>query len=820
MNQKLAAYICVLAALSFGAPAMASAQASYGQYLVIIDDSGSMDQSDPRHLVVMASLALAAGLEDGDQVMLAGLNELARGEVAGPRFVSPRVLLAGRDGAEGPRPLTGPRPTRLGAHRGNTPCRDALDRAKTVLNAVASAGAPQTLLLLTDGACSGSVARAADWLQDIRSAREDRFRFVLLMREGRARPDRRLLEYARRTGWEGEASVSFDARALLRAFADVLSFSRGLRYDDGGRVGLERTFAGARAVRSLAISEQPIERIGLERVARSGATPITGGPTFRELTHGWSFRVASGAPSDEPFAVRSGSPGVEVLVIPVYGRLTIEAVVGRCNVTTAPPFPWTTERAVRAGQPACAWARLVGDGGETIMPGSSFEFEMELCDDWSCETASAMQPSGDGTFNAQLGSFPEGRHERAFRARGGALAFPVKARRGFASVTFGIHQVTRQSAPSLPIESVELGELPKETSDELGLVVRGSYPAGTRAALSCDASDGAASACLRCELEGPSSVTLQDQMNLQVRVTADPFCDAVSGQGDRALPFTVSLRIAPDSAVIAPYVLPIRGALRYANAAPVSVEVVGGSETSAAVVVPGPLAQSDVSAEVAFDKRGLNVTAVAPGTLRANAETRTVEVTLNAEASDCCSPGTYEGVLSLRTGESVGHVPVSVTVTDPGWWICPGKKILRWLIAVLFTLLLIWVVRGFLTPAKFRDGSVLLYAESHKALTSLRDGDDGWRLLKRFTETHRGFRKDATLHLGGREAPLPSLKRQPDDAQIVAQSGGSATLFVTGPTIERFTESKGWHELEPGEYPVPNKVTLRRGDEVYLQFRR
>ncbi|HJL30045.1 MAG TPA: hypothetical protein RMI62_13300, partial [Polyangiaceae bacterium LLY-WYZ-15_(1-7)] len=74
------------------APVHAQTQASYGQYLVVLDDSGSMDDTDPRRLVVLASLALAAGLEDGDQVMLAGLNELAAGEAAAPAFRSPREL--------------------------------------------------------------------------------------------------------------------------------------------------------------------------------------------------------------------------------------------------------------------------------------------------------------------------------------------------------------------------------------------------------------------------------------------------------------------------------------------------------------------------------------------------------------------------------------------------------------------------------------------------------------------------------------------------------------------------------------------------------
>ena len=99
---------------------------TWGQYLVLIDDSGSMNQSDPDRLVMLASLSLAAGLGDADQIMVVGLNELARGEVSGPRFISPGQLLAERDGAEGARTLAQtPELEHMARHQGGTPCRQA-----------------------------------------------------------------------------------------------------------------------------------------------------------------------------------------------------------------------------------------------------------------------------------------------------------------------------------------------------------------------------------------------------------------------------------------------------------------------------------------------------------------------------------------------------------------------------------------------------------------------------------------------------------------------------------------------------------------------
>ena len=150
----------------------------------------------------------------------------------------------------------------------------------------------------------------------------------------------------------------------------------------------------------------------------------------------------------------------------------------------------------------------------------------------------------------------------------------------------------------------------------------------------------------------------------------------------------------------------------------------------------------------------------------------------------------------IATSSSGPSPRTTITVADPGWWICPGQKILRWTLAVLGVLLLSWIVRGFLSPHRFREGAVLLYAESHDALLEIRDGDDGHRPFRRFPETKRGFRRNAALHLGGPRAPLPSLKRMPDDARLVATGGGGAVLVVEREdAVERFTTGENGKEL-------------------------
>jgi hypothetical protein len=821
--KRLALALALLALAQ--APLVARAQsASYGQYLVVIDDSGSMDESDPRRLAVLASMALAGALEDGDQVMLAGLNELASGAITSPRFVSPRELLANRDGAEGTVALEGERATRIGTHGGTTPCHDALEHARTLLEASASAGAPQTLLLLTDGACNGgAITPAETWLAGLRAHRESRFRFVLLMRTGRERLDPALERYGRATGWQGETRVSFDARTLLRSFAAVLSFSRGLRTDEGGRVGLERTFVGAREVRVLAVSEAGAERIGLESVQAEGtAAAITSGPTFRDAAHGWSLRVARVHPQAEPFAVRSTTSGVEVLVVPVYGRLRVEGIVGACDAP--PPLPWSTEVPVRAGQPACAYARLLGDDGASIDPVRSFDFGMDLCGDATCATRTPMQPGESGIFNAQLGaSMESGRHEQLFRASGGALANDVTGQRGFVAMTFGVSRVERvaEDGTATGVAEIDLGELPREISDTLSLRYHGAFPSGARGTLTCSVEgQGALASCLRCAVDHGDDLTLSDGLAISVRVEATPFCQPASDEG-RALPLRVALTLSSTSTEVPSHALPMRATLRYAALTPLTIAVTGGESSASQVEVPGPLARTDVEASVELDVDDPIVRVELESTSLHAGEAGTVSLPLVATADDCCAEGTHTGVLVLRAGDSELRVPLTVESHAASFWVCPGKQIAMVALGILFLLFLVFLVHGFLSPARFGDGAVLLSASSLEQLVEMRDGDDGYRLLRRFSETKRGFRKPATLWLGGPDAPLPSLKRQPRDGKIVASDGGGATLVVMGPGVERWSEGEGkFVELDKGSHAIGSRVRLRRGEETFLEFRR
>jgi hypothetical protein len=646
--------------------------------------------------------------------------------------------------------------------------------------------------------------------------------------------------YATATGWAADPNISFDSRTLLRAFAEVLSFSRGLHYDGGGGAGLQRSFAGAREVRVLAVSTEGRSPISLAFVDSSMASmdsredPLTGGPTFKHDTYGWSLRVAKTGAHDLAFEVRSPAAGVELLIIPSYGALRIEAVVGPCE-GDPPALPWTRERAVRSGQPACAWARLVGDSGATIHPNQSFGFELELCQDEACAAPSAMQPDQDGSFNAQLGVMPEGRSERWFRAHGGALASPLTAHRGVQAVAFGITSVARASEPDKPIDVLDLGVLPQALPQVITLEFSGSFPDGGEAEVACEVAGDAGQsdlltgelACLHC-VPTPSTVALQDPFTLQVEVQATGLCPMISSQlGSQLgeLPVALDLSITPNEAAtkVGPRRVPIRALLRHAIIEPQIAEVTGGQAGEATLSFPAPVnATVELSLEPAGELPEDLSVALEQAQLRSTGEPggrAQIEITL--EAADCCTAGEYPFTLHVRdaAGGPALEIPVTVHVVAPSFWVCPGKTILKWSLVALGVGFLIWLIRGFVSPAKFADTAVLARAESHEGLSKLTEGDPDWRLVASLETTKRGFYKPATVHFGGPQAALPSLRELPADARVEARGHDNATLVVEAEGIETFKESSGWEPVPVGELPIGSSLVLRC-DDTYLMFRR
>jgi hypothetical protein len=491
---------------------------------------------------------------------------------------------------------------------------------------------------------------------------------------------------------------------------------------------------------------------------------------------------------------------------------------------------------VRSGQPACAWARLIGDRGETIHPRDSFAFELELCEDAACTTASAMQPDTDGTFNAQLGIMPEGRSDRWFRARGGSLAQAITIQRGIQAVAFGITSVARADAPEQPIDALDLGVLPQALPSVVTLEFSGSFPDGGEAEVRCEVGGdigqddpmSGAMACLRCAAT-PGTVALQDPFTVQVEVSATSLCPLVSEQlGLASLAVALDLIVEAKGAAekVGTRRIPIRATLRHGVVIPQTANVTGGEQAEATLQFPGPV-NAALELELVPDPDhgevpdGLEV-ALAQTDLRLTGEPGNIaEVGLTMTANDCCAAGSYPFVLHVRdaAGGPRLEIPVTINVAKPSFWVCPGKTIAKWTAVALALGFLAWLVRGFTSPAKFGDTAVLVRAESHEALAKVGEGDEDWRLLRSLEGTKRGFYQPGTLHLGGPKAALPSLRDLPADARIEARGHDNAALVIEAEGIETFKESSGWQPVPKGESPIGSSIVLRR-DNTYLMFRR
>jgi hypothetical protein len=476
---------------------------------------------------------------------------------------------------------------------------------------------------------------------------------------------------------------------------------------------------------------------------------------------------------------------------------------------------------------------LIGDRGETIHPRNSFAFELELCEDAACTSASAMQPDSDGSFNAQLGIMPEGRSDRWFRARGGSLAHPITIQRGIQAVAFGITSVARADAPEQPIDALELGVLPQALPSVVTLELSGSFPDGGEAEVRCEVTGDVGQsnpmrgelACLRC-VATPGNVALQDPFTVQLEVSATSFCPLVSEQlGVDSLAVALDLVVEAKGAAekVGTRRVPIRTSLRYATVAPQLAAVTGGERAEATLQFPGPV-NAALELELLADgdvPEGLEVALRETELRRTGAPGNVVEVGITLTATDCCAEGDYR--FSLHVSDAAGGprlaIPVTITVAKPSFWVCPGKAIAKWTAVALALGFLIWLVRGFTTPAKFGDTAVLVRAESHDALAKVGEGDEDWRAVRSLESTKRGFYQPGTIHLGGPKAALPSLRDLPADARIVARTHDNAALVIEAEGIETFKESSGWQVLPKGESPIGSSIVLRR-DNTYLMFRR
>ncbi len=315
-------------------------------YVVVIDDSGSMKHTDPGRLAVLAARVFAELVGESEQVAVFGMGALARAQdsASWATLVS-SALERGGPGAG----------RRLGASGGlaeypgqTTPCRSMLTALQGVLNHLASRGARrQVVLLLTDGHCEGTAeapVQAEDWLRGVTARQHLRLYLVPFKQPGRTVDQvvsEGLWSYVARTSLDGRgldrnrfAVSSGDARRLVEVFAQVLADSRGYALPTLDDVAAGRTFESA-------------SRVSVLRLERLGSSPPPQWNTWQrsgEARYGWWHQHV------QPPLSRS-AVDERALIVPDYGVLTP-------SIHVAPEL--------------CPKASLEGDAVSTVAPGSPY----------------------------------------------------------------------------------------------------------------------------------------------------------------------------------------------------------------------------------------------------------------------------------------------------------------------------------------------------------------------------------------------------------------------------------------------------------------
>ncbi|HEV2855470.1 MAG TPA: vWA domain-containing protein [Thermoanaerobaculia bacterium] len=703
-----------LAAPVSAQPEVSSAAARTAQFVFVIDDSGSMDRTDPDRLAVFAVQSLINMLDDRDEVSLVRLN--------GPH-----------DGAPPPpiQPLGRNRSQVLGLlaldkavadYRGeNTRCRSALEATQHLLNEAYRPEVAQVVMFLTDGECTPRGEEEPDvdrFLGGLRSRKDGLFQlYLLLFRGARATPAMAAL--ASRTGGESIEVGGSDPTAILHPFATALSRSQGyesylLRPADP-RLAAHR---GAERVRLLAVAPGEGPQLALSVHDRKGNTPrTTGAPRAGRHRYGngrvFRFAALDYRPDVEPVTVSVAGAGDvwKVVALPEY-RLSVRMSFheGSCDRPGS-----LAQFGVDTGSTVCVVSELVngeGDvvGGEVTGGDLRTVVRMRRPDQPGApavELAANPLPGGRARFGLVRSNLPKGDYEFqpevTLRLSSGD-AVNLKGR----PMSLEVSSVVITPRP----ERFDFGALRPGESALRPLTLAGAFkPAPGR--LSWRDRENLP-ACISAELsgvpEGKAQQVLVDQpYNLSLRVA--PYCGPQSfrrpfdtvlrlhfdtGEGQRALPVVeLPVRFTVESEIHAPRDLTAR--VKAGEAVDLPLQVTGNFRGAIPLkaVVAGP---GDAGVIWPKDPEDLTLKSSSGG--------------LQVSADRCCAGGSYSTQVALVPAAGQFRpegappldpilVPVRVEVVPAGFWACYGPRILWALAALLLLLLLLYVI------SMFRNSSFL-----------------------------------------------------------------------------------------------------------------
>lgn len=759
----------------------ASTEARSAQFVFVVDDSGSMRQTDPNRLAVFAVRSILGMLDNRDEASVVRLN-------------------AARDGSPPP-PIEPLRDNRsrltqlLGLDRSiaqygaqKTPCTSALEAVRQLLDDSWRPGVAQVVMFLTDGACdppTSHAAQGARFLDGLQSHEQGLFQFYLLRFRGNQFSPA-LADLAEATGGEAIEVSAEDPTAILHPFAQALSRSQG--YEAYLlKPGAERLDAhrGADRVRLLAVA--PGEGPDLEfsiRDARGNSPEQLGavetGTHRYESGKVFRFAAMEYRPDVAPVTVGVENAGTswKVVAVPEYRlTLSLRTFRGPCSRLGEP-----VEFGVDVGTTVCVVAEIRNAEGDLVGGSLADELEAKVMVERPDRPQEAPVPLGanqmddQARFGVQLSNLEKGRYEFVPRV---TLSLPSDESIPLAGRPFSL-EVASIEISAVP-NRLDLGALRPGEEALQSVRFTGAFPAEAATIALRDRSK--IPGCIHAALSGLAEGELQPihvDHDYQLAVRVSPFCGPSSR--DESIETVLQLVFHPESSErqLPTVEIPLTLTLDYRFELPegVEIEVFGGKAATRTVAVESnvrggldlkaviagpedspswPSSDSDLAMELVTASGGLGAVDQGAGadswtgSLEGAGELRSL--TLRARARRCCEAGEYETRLGLTAapdqvqppGAPVPEpavIPIRVRVASAGLWACRGPLILWTLLLLLLVLLVLYVINMFrhtrlLDPKRLADrlrplvwngmGGTLERTGSRERVRSMVQGGLSWR---------------------------------------------------------------------------------------------
>jgi hypothetical protein len=679
-----------------------------GHYVFVVDDSGSMQQSDPDRMALFAARSVLSMLNnDRDFASVLTLNTgFGRSEPLQPMAAVFTTLDAALGGGG------------VEYNGGSTPCRDALAAAFGLLRAAHASqpDAAQSLFILSDGACTdnfdSSVARGL--LDGLTPAHREQLRVFLLRFPSAAGAEFQGLVEATRGSSQ---LVSTDSPlGMLRPFAQALADAQGYSVLEAGPMDPLRlqSDAGVSRLRVLAVApgaggELELDTSGsaavpsLERVRR-GVHRAAGGREYRYL----SVDVVPGD-GDTMASVSGAGSSWSLIAVPEYRlNLYIDVTRGACSVADAASATDVEE----PNAEVCyrAWvtrgaredARMdVGLRGRAQVALGELPPAAAVWDPASREfRAASLLAAGNNVFRSE---FELGPQERPLlRLRSAATSVQALDRR-----------------PVVEPASVDFGTVRPGDRATAQLQLSGEFLPFTGTLVVADP-NAQLPACVRMGANGRAPGEPQQFSSGQavlVELQVDAFCG--TELLDRSL--TLVARIEPQTAAMAgpsfefevhvvsqPDVGEQQVEVQAGQDVPYAPSINLGSSSDVTVQVARPLASDfeppgmPMAFAFADPVTGAAIDGDGPLTLRVPGGTA-APVPMIISATTCCRDGEWRGRLRYRVLDAngnaqpgEGYVPVVVRATGWDWWAWLWCW-LPWIVGIVIMLTLIgtWnVFRG------------------------------------------------------------------------------------------------------------------------------